>query len=224
MDSKMLRAAARDSLRGKWGISIAVSFVAGIFGALVTFVSSGLNISISPGLLQQSPRIVVLILLLCMSVASLVSFAAFLFGGTLQLGYCRFLLHQQDGQQPSFSDLVSMFDYFGAGFLQALLRDLYCFLWGLLFIIPGIVKRYSYAMTPFILAEYPTLTANQSIAMSCKMMNGHKHELFILDLTFIGWVLLSFLSLGIGNLWLNPYRNAAYAAFYRQLKPAAPLK
>ena len=104
------------------------------------------------------------------------------------------------------------------GFAQAFLRSLYTFLWMLLLIVPGIIKAISYSMTPFILAEHPNLTASQAIDLSKQMMDGHKMDLFILDLTFIGWGLLSALTLGIGALWLNPYTNAAHAAFYRQLQ------
>jgi hypothetical protein len=83
--------------------------------------------------------------------------------------------------------------------------------------IPGIVKGLGYSMTPFILAENPDMTAREAISASSKLMNGHKWELFVLGLTFIGWELLCVLSLGIGFLWLNPYMNATYAAFYRQI-------
>ena len=113
--------------------------------------------------------------------------------------------------------LFSQFDRFKQGFLQSFLRNLYIVLWSLLFVIPGIVKSFSYAMTPFIMADHPEMTAKEAIAASKEMMDGHKGDLFILGLTFFGWHLLAGLSLGIGYLWLNPYMNAAYAAFYRDL-------
>ena len=115
------------------------------------------------------------------------------------------------------------FDGFTCGFvdnfLAGLLVGLFTFLWSLLFIIPGIVKSFSYAMTPFIMAENPNMTANESITASRQMMDGHKGELFWLELTFIGWSLLCIFTLGIGNLFLNPYTNAAQASFYRNLCP-----
>ena len=73
-------------------------------------------------------------------------------------------------------------------------------------------------MTPFILAEHPNLTASQAISLSEDIMDGHKAELFFLDLSFIGWSFLSALTLNLGNIALNPYKNAARAAFYRQLQ------
>ena len=143
--------------------------------------------------------------------------AAFLLGGTLELGYARFLLKQHDGKNTEFNDLFSQFHRYGTGFAQHFLRGLYVALWGILLVIPGIMKSYSYAMTPFILADHPDLTATQAIEWSEELMEGHKMDLFILDLTFIGWDILAGMLWNLGHLVLNPYRNAAHAAFYRQL-------
>lgn len=91
-------------------------------------------------------------------------------------------------------------------------------LWSLLFIIPGIIKGFSYAMTPFILEENPELTATEAIHRSRMMMKGHKFDLFWLYLSFIGWILLCILTLGIGSLWLDPYIQTSVAAFYEEVK------
>ena len=96
------------------------------------------------------------------------------------------------------------------------LQTLYVLLWTLLLIIPGIVAGYSYAMTPYILAENPDLTASEAISRSKEMMEGNRMDLFVLELTFIGWELLCILTLGIGNLWLGPYKAAAKAAFMQE--------
>ena len=84
-------------------------------------------------------------------------------------------------------------------------------------IIPGIIATYSYAMTEFILAENPDLTASEAIARSKEMMSGNRWRLFCLHFSFIGWDILSSLTLGIGNMWLRPYKQAANAAFYREI-------
>lgn len=97
------------------------------------------------------------------------------------------------------------------------MRGLYTFLWSLLFIIPGIIAAYSYAMTGYILAEDPELTAGEAISRSKEMMSGNRFRLFCLQFSFIGWEILSALTLGIGNLWLRPYKQAAVAAFYREI-------
>ena len=99
-----------------------------------------------------------------------------------------------------------------------LLMTVYTFLWTLCLIIPGIIKSFSYAMTPYILNERPELTADEAIELSMKMMEGHKMDLFIFHLSFIGWYLLAMLTCFIGYLWLIPYVYTAQAAFYEDVK------
>lgn len=105
------------------------------------------------------------------------------------------------------------------------LSTIYIFLWTLLLIIPGIIKSYSYALTPYILVEHPEMSANEAIKESMRLMDGHKFDLFYLQLSFIGWAILSILSLGLGFFWLIPYQMTAQAAFYRDIKnEAMPLQ
>lgn len=224
MDSGILRARARANLQGSWGLSIGVAAVAVLLGGLIegaSFLpkvdtqitipviqefSAWLNRGLKVGNITFTFR------------NGIFGFAAFILGGVLQLGYARFLLKQQDGRDTEFSDLFSQFDNFGTGFAQFFLRNLYVALWSILLVIPGIVKSYSYAMTPFILAEHPELTASRAIGLSMQMMEGHKMDLFLLDLSFLGWAILAALTANLGYLALNPYTNAARAAFYRQLQ------
>lgn len=99
-----------------------------------------------------------------------------------------------------------------------LLVGIFTFLWSLLFIIPGIIKAFSYSMTPYILDENPELGASEAIHRSRMMMKTHKFDLFWLYLSFIGWWLLCILTCGIGFLWLAPYFQTAKAAFYEEVK------
>ncbi len=112
----------------------------------------------------------------------------------------------------------------GAGFrgdwgnvvLTMFLRNLFLILWALLFIIPGIIKGYAYRMVPYILKEHPEMKGTQAITLSKKMMQGHKGEAFLLDLSFIGWFLLSALTLGILHLfYVGPYYQATDAELYK---------
>ena len=98
------------------------------------------------------------------------------------------------------------------------LMSIYIFLWSLLLFIPGIIKAYSYAMTPFILIEHPELSVNQAIDESRRLMKGRKFDYFRLQLSFIGWAILSILTLGLGFLWLMPYSTTASASFYEDVK------
>lgn len=98
------------------------------------------------------------------------------------------------------------------------LMNFFISLWSLLLIIPGFIKYYAYALTPYILIDNPELSANQAINLSQKMMKGHKFDMFILHLSFIGWIFLSIFTFGIGLLWLLPYMMTAQAAFYQDVK------
>jgi uncharacterized membrane protein len=102
--------------------------------------------------------------------------------------------------------------------VSILLVYLYTILWTLLFIVPGIIKGLAYSLTPFIVKDNPQLLPNEAINLSIKMMKGHKFDLFYLYLSFIGWILLAMLTLGIGLLWVIPYMQTAMAAFYLDVK------
>lgn len=97
------------------------------------------------------------------------------------------------------------------------MKALYTFLWTLLFIIPGIVKSYAYAMTYYIAADNPELSSEECIHQSRMMMKGHKGKLFLLDLSYIGWLILSCFTFGILLLWVQPKMEAAHAHFYQDL-------
>lgn len=108
--------------------------------------------------------------------------------------------------------------------LGMFLMELFVSLWTCLFIIPGIIKGLAYSMTPFILEEKPELSAYDAIKYSEKLMKGHKTELFLLYLSFIGWALLCVLTAGIGYLWLAPYMYVTFCEFYEDLKKEQPLE
>ena len=122
------------------------------------------------------------------------------------------------GKEVNLRTMFEAFSQYGRYLTFLLLVFIYIFLWSLLLVVPGIVKAYSYAMTPYILVDRPDLSANQAINLSCKMMSGHKFDLFYLQLSFIGWAILCLFTLGIGFLWLLPYYATAQAAFYQDVK------
>ncbi|MBE5921607.1 MAG: DUF975 family protein [Lachnospiraceae bacterium] len=137
----------------------------------------------------------------------------------IEVGGCRFFT--QNAIQPAkLSELIYGFknDYskvVGTMFL----RNLYIFLWGLLFIIPGIVKSYEYRMVPYLLADDPNLSGDEAFRISREMMNGNKWSAFVLDLSFLGWTLLSSITFGIvGVFYVEPYIRATDAELYLKLK------
>ena len=113
--------------------------------------------------------------------------------------------------------------YFLRVLLIYIITTIFTTLWSLLFIIPGIIKSYAYSQAYLIYKDRSTLSPNEKISsLDCiteskNLMKGNKWRLFLLDLSFLGWGILSILSLGIGLLWLLPYQNATKVAFYEDL-------
>lgn len=118
------------------------------------------------------------------------------------------------------ADVVSLFAYYKEGrvWWTVLLKAIYVYLWALLLFVPGVIKSYSYAMTEFLMRDNPELSGNAAIERSMQMMSGNKLRLFLLDLSFIGWMILSLLTCGLGFILLIPYMNTAHAKFYEELK------
>lgn len=248
--SEEYRALALDALRGKWKTAVLAGIIASVFGASIVGGSSTItshtnqssNFSIN---LFSDPNGGKLLTFL---VACIVIWAVFtlIVGGFIRLGYARFNLNLVDGKDAAISDLFAQKNRLKDGFCMNLLLSVYTILWTLLFIIPGLVKSYSYAMTPYIMAEHPFLTANEAITESRRIMDGNKWRLLCLDFSFIGWellgalpmwigyylflgsfhgsdamavsiVLLLSVPLSIGFFFVRPYEEAAWAAFYRDI-------
>lgn len=130
--------------------------------------------------------------------------------------YNRFYLY---GEQNCLENMFKeTFNGYGRNVLASLLMYVYVILWTLLLIIPGIVKVFSYAMTPYIIKEHPEISVDEAIDMSRAMMKGRKFDLFYLHISFIGWWILSIMTLGIGFIWLVPYVMTAQASFYEDVK------
>lgn len=137
----------------------------------------------------------------------------------IEYGCQKFLRKSQDEN----TSLSTMFAGFKDGYKNIIkvmfFRDLFVGLWTLLFIIPGIVKSYEYRMVPFLLSENPGMTKDEALKASSRMMYGQKWRTFVLDLSFIGWHLLSLLTLGmLGIFYVSPYKRSTDAALYETLK------
>ena len=251
------REIARNALRGKWKIAILTGFLASLMGATLfsgggNSGSNSRNNDSTSNMIQEFQatdfwlhfRTILLSVIVILVIWILITIVI---SGAAKLGYAIFNLNLIDNKEASVSDLFSQFHRLGDGFCMNFLVGLFTFLWGLLFVIPGIIKEYSYAMTPYILAENPGMTATEAITESRRVMNGNKWRLFCLGFSFICWSLLcsapSLIALAIlganavttgniavllwiipcsiptfiGSLFLIPYQQAAYAAFYRDI-------
>lgn len=241
------RQKGREALNGNWGKAVGVGLVASLLGAGTTFVGSGGSSNGSDSSSGNSGDMEALLerysaaegidsiadlngviptefQVAFLAIVSVVGFITLLFmilhftvGGAVTLGYVKFNLKLVDGKPAAFADLFSEFNRFGMAFLMQLLRSIFTFLWSLLLIIPGIYASYGYAMTPYILLENPNMTAKEAIGASKELMNGNRWRLFCLEISFIGWSFLCVFTCGIGYLWLVPYMEASFAAFYREI-------
>lgn len=210
---------ARAALKGKWGLAVITGFVASLLGVSSNFGGSS-NYrrdeveNFADSRLGISPPVFVTWLLICITLFVLIYF---IIGGAIQLGYCRFNLNLVNRTTPQFKDLFSRIDILWKACGMKLLISLYTFLWTLLLIIPGIIAALSYSMAPYIMAENPSVGIREAVNHSKEMMDGNKWRYFCLLFSFIGWAFLSSLTFGLGFLWLNPYINAASAAFYNDI-------
>jgi len=144
--------------------------------------------------------------------ASLLLAPVFTYGYVL---YCRNIV---TGAPQSINNLFAGFNQYSRVICTGLLVALYTFLWSLLFIIPGIIASYRYRFAYQFIIDYPEMTATQAIEASKMMTRGRKMDLFVLDLSFIGWNLLVGLTCGILGLWIAPYEQASVQEFYEYYK------
>ena len=182
-----LRAEARAALSGKW-----------MMAALVTLIYLVISVGLSSLPINAVLRYMLIYIVM------------------LPVGYGYSVLFLDVFRKTGDVELGKLFDGFkdfSRVFCTLLLMVVYTILWTLLLIVPGIMKSYSYAMTAFILRDEPQLKNNEAIEKSMRMMEGHKMNLFVLDLTFIGWILLGIVTCGLGLLWVEPYICTARAAF-----------
>ena len=164
--------------------------------------------------------VALLIVSLIMSAVSFTGIGELILIGPLGFGLAVIFLSLARGKESvDFADLFKGFT--DGGFVRLLLLGLlqyiFIFLWSLLFLIPGIVKTYSYSMSYYLAIDHPDWDWNQCITESRRIMNGNKWKLFVLDLSFIGWYIVGMLACGIGVLWVYPYNEAARAEFYQEL-------
>lgn len=188
--SSELRAQAWGVLSGKWGMAVVATLVYGVISGVLSFIPF---VSWIATLLVSLP---------------------------LAYGFTIMLLNVVRGSDVQLEAMGEGFKDYGRILGTMLLSSVYQFLWMLLLIVPGIIKGYSYALTPYLLKDHPELKFNAAIEESMRLMSGNKMRLFLLDLSFIGWFLLGLITFGIAFLWITPYWNTARAAFYEDLMKA----
>ena len=139
----------------------------------------------------------------------------------LSIGVARYFMENRQGKPP----VGSIFSVFGDGFgnmaLVSFLVNLKVMLGYCLLIVPGVIWEYRYAMVPYLLAENPSMSCSRAMELSRGMMHGEKFNFFVLELSFIGWWILTIFTFGIGALFLRPYVEATQAEFYAAMRAKA---
>ena len=165
--------------------------------------------------------LVVTLIVTALPAASSVAIVGFIIAGPLLVGQAIYLIdmieHRTDGKKIEL--VIEGFKRsFVNSFVAILLIGIFTFLWSLLLIIPGIIKSLAYSMAPYIIADEPEIDAFEAIRKSQEMMRGHKMELFVLILSFIGWFFLGVLTFGVGMFFVMPYYQTTLANFYIELR------
>lgn len=203
MNRAELKENARNSLKDRykdaiimmiimWVISFVAGFIVGILGVALGFGEDAID------LISQIVGLVI--------------------SGFLTFGYTSYFLKVSRNENATYQELFSKTKMFVPYILISLLTGLFVLLWSFLFIIPGIIASIGYSMVLFVALDNPELSASEVLTKSKEMMNGHKMDYFVLQLSFLGWAILGIFTFGILYLWLIPYMEVTNANFYNRLK------
>ncbi|MGG2134656.1 DUF975 family protein [Bacillus sp. S2(2024)] len=230
-----LKKAALSSLKGRWGLGAGASVLnyvismlgVGTIGVPMFLLWSLLAGMIAPNFVYYSvtgeAEINVTLMIIMLVTYAFLWIIMFIVSITVQgimnYGYYNLTLSLAKRESTTIDGLFegfrkkNVFRSIKAAFLMAV----YTLLWSLLLIVPGIIKAFSYSITYYILMDHPEYTASEAIKKSREMMKGHKLDLFILSLSFIGWFILGTFTFGIAYLWIYPYYTTTVSHFYLKL-------
>lgn len=201
MERSILKGNAKEQLRGKWPLAIGVTFVFGLITQLWNFAysyttSDGSGVTFTVGAL---------------------GIIALLVGGPLSVGLARFVLKINRGEDADFGDLFSAFNIYGKATLVYIIVNIIIYVGTFLLIIPGVIASLMLAQVFFILADDENISIMDCLKKSVDIMDGNKGELFILQLSFIGWIILTVFTCGLGMIVLVPYMEVTYGNFYLEV-------
>ena len=223
MSNKEIRLQARTALKNNTFKAILAFCIASLCGAC----GGGLSITFSYPEPQEAPPVqgdippleILYPVLIFAGIFLIVYFLfALIVGSGVSVGYAVFNLDLVDGFTVRIGTLFSRFYQVGTAIRASLLIFVKVFFGFLLFFVPGVIASYRYAMVYHVIAENPGITAREALQKSRDIMRFNKWKLFCLHFSFIGWNLLEAITLGIAAYWVEPYRHAAVAAFYRDIR------
>lgn len=193
MDRLELKSMAKGQIRGKIGILFVITLI-------ITGIGLAANLTIG-----------------CVPVVGPLVVAIFI-SPSLTLSHTKVYLGVVQNRQLRAGDAFEGFYDFWTAFKVNFFQALFTILWSLLFVVPGIIKYFSYSMAMYIAAENPGMSALEAVNKSKEMMNGKKMDMFVLTISFLGWYLIGSITFGIAYIWILPYVNTTFANFYNSIK------
>ncbi len=208
-EGKLCKKAARAQLHGRWKGPVLLTLVIALICICLSLPVMLIDSYTHPSGMELAIRQIASIIFFCVQAA-------------ISLAACSYVLFIARTPGPvNLNPFFKGLEKWWKAIRAQIWFNLWTFLWSLLFIIPGIIKAIAYSQIFFILADHPKVGVLKAMKMSKLMTNGYKGDIFLLDLSFIGWALLSLLTCGIGFLWLAPYMYQTYANVYRDLQNRA---
>lgn len=221
LDSSEYKEIARESLKGKWLTASAVCVIASLLGA---FSSIFLFIIIYMGytyVIVGAFENIWMVYATLAVIGIIVAWIRFFFGGMTRFGVIDFNLALLDRRKTGLSMVFRKKTMLWKGVLMRLYLFFTKLIGCILLLIPGIIMRYAYAMTPYILEQKPGFEITKAMRASRKVMKKHKWQLFKLRLSFLGWDILSIITFGLGYIFVRPYKEAAETVFYNEISGRA---
>lgn len=203
-----IKSRAKESLKGKYWPAVGVSLLASLIASITTAISELMAYS-------ENSAVAALAVIVTCAVSLFVVIP-------VSLGITRYFILLAKGGSPAVDELFYLYKHnLGTAVVTVLLEGIYIFLWSLLFLVPGIIKTYSYFMIEYMVAENPGMDRKRAFEITKATMAGDKWKAFVLGLSFIGWILLCGITFGIGFIFLSPYISATMSHYYLDLKDKA---
>ena len=215
---------AKKQLSGRWGVPILVTLFVFVVSSIFS-IPDILQLSRSgyfAAIWNNDSLAALDALNSAKSTSFITSIVSMIISAILEVATIGVYIKMSRSPEPvAFSDFIESFNNWARATLGALWQYLWVFLWTLLFIIPGIIKTIAYSQMYYIIAEYKDVSVTKAMRISIEITKGHKWDLFVMYLSFLGWAILAAFTLGILNLWLIPYMNMTYINAYHALMKEA---
>lgn len=215
---------AKKQLSGRWGVPILVTLFVFVVSSIFS-IPDILQLSRSgyfAAIWNNDSLAALDALNSAKSTSFITSIVSMIISAILEVATIGVYIKMSRSPEPvAFSDFIEGFNNWARATLGALWQYLWVFLWTLLFIIPGIIKTIAYSQMYYIIAEYKDVSVTKAMRISIEITKGHKWDLFVMYLSFLGWAILAAFTLGILNLWLIPYMNMTYINAYHALMKEA---